>query len=73
MEVLKMENETIRINIRMSKELKEWYFNNASKDGIPGSALMVMALREYKKQCEGMVGLNQLEGLVKQLENIPGE
>lgn len=41
---------TVRVNIRMSKELKSWYEQKAKREGMAYSAFMVMALREYMKQ-----------------------
>lgn len=52
-----MEDGLMRVNITMSIELKEWFQNEAKKDGIPYSSLMVIALREYRKQCEGLNNL----------------
>lgn len=50
----KVEPDLVRINIRLSNELKTWYENKAREDGIPYSALMVFALKEYRKQDEAL-------------------
>ncbi|RFB12721.1 hypothetical protein DZB84_18395 [Bacillus sp. HNG] len=38
-----------RININMSKELYEWYYDNSKKAGTTVSALMKTVLNQYKE------------------------
>lgn len=42
--------ELVRKNIRMSKNIANWYEDRASKMGISQTALMVTALHSYMKQ-----------------------
>lgn len=40
----------VRKNIRMSRQLAEWYENKAKQMGVTQSNLMVMALSHYMSQ-----------------------
>jgi len=54
-----MTNERVRKNIRMSKELAEWYEEKALQMGVTQSNLMVMALSNYMSQ-EKAVNMTEL-------------
>lgn len=54
-----------RVSMNMSHDLKEWYVNKANNLGIAFTALMVMALNEYKKQEEGIASLADAVKLVE--------
>lgn len=54
-----MTNERVRKNIRMSKELAEWYEDKALQMGVTQSNLMVMALSNYMSQ-EKAVNMSEL-------------
>lgn len=43
-------DKTARVNIFMSKELKQWYKDKSKETGISMSAFMAIALSEYKDQ-----------------------
>ncbi|MFW6026979.1 MAG: hypothetical protein ACOCRX_11645 [Candidatus Woesearchaeota archaeon] len=45
-----MELEKERVNITISKEMKDWFNNKADAIGIPMSSLMSMALDTYSKK-----------------------
>lgn len=44
------ENNLIRVNIRISKKIKEYFENKSANTGVAQSALMALALEEYIDQ-----------------------
>ena len=44
------ENNLIRVNIRVSKKIKEYFENKSAETGVAQSALMALALEEYIDQ-----------------------
>lgn len=57
-----MANEkTARVNIFMSKDLKQWYKDRSSDTGISMSSMMAIALSEYKDQKETIQILKTME------------
>lgn len=67
--VNKVDTNVIRVNIRMSNEIKKWYEQKANEMGIPYSAYMVFALREYMKQDEG---LNSFKAAMSLKDSLTG-
>lgn len=44
------ENNLIRVNIRVSKKIKEYFEKKSAETGVAQSALMALALEEYIDQ-----------------------
>lgn len=63
-------NKLVRKNIRMSKEVAEWYEKKAEEIGVSQSNLMVMALSEYIKQDKTIKMMSNIENMIKQLEKM---
>jgi len=65
--------ELKRMNIRVSKKVKE-YFEQRSKDtGAPQSALMILALEEYidqKTMIETSTAITKLEEVQRELRKL---
>jgi len=59
-----------RINVTLSEELKEWCDKQSEAFGMSNSALMVIALSQYKQQMEGLNALKDLGILYEKLEEI---
>lgn len=51
------ETQYKRLHMRMSYELYDWYVKESKKLDVPVSALMIMAMNEYRKQQATMAGL----------------
>lgn len=43
------ESNIKRVNIRMGQDLHEWFEQKADELGVPTSALMIVAMNEYRK------------------------
>ena len=61
----KMRKETKRKNIQLSIELAKWYEELADEIGISHSALMTMALKQYKDQQEALKFASNIEDLIE--------
>lgn len=64
-----MEKESIKVNIRISKEIKKFYEDFSKEVGAPQSALMALALREYMDQKSAIRDLPILLDKMNQIEN----
>lgn len=52
------EKENIkRVNIRMGQDLHDWFEKKAGELGVPTSALMIIAMHEYRKLQTGAENL----------------
>ncbi len=63
----------VRKNIRMSKEVADWYEKKAVQLGVSQTNLMVMALAEYIKQDATVDVMSNLQTIMAQLENVQEE
>lgn len=64
-----MENESIKVNIRISREVKKFYEDFSKEVGAPQSALMALALKEYMDQKTALRDLPVLLNKVSEFEN----
>lgn len=67
-----MENESIKVNIRISREIKKFYEDFSKEVGAPQSALMALALKEYMDQKNAMRDLPLLLNRLNQMQNESG-
>jgi|GEM_PF-6130689 hypothetical protein len=61
-----------RFNITLSNEIKEWYVKRADSIGVPISALMTMALVQYKEQYEGIKAMSSMSEYMEQIQALQG-
>ena len=47
---MEQENNLIRVNIRVSKKIKEYFEKKSAETGVAQSALMALALEDYIDQ-----------------------
>lgn len=64
-----MENESIKVNIRISREVKKFYEDFSKEVGAPQSALMALALKEYMDQKTVLRELPLLLNKVNEIES----
>jgi hypothetical protein len=62
--------EKTRVNIAISNDLKDWFQSQAEGFGCSMSAMMVIALAQYKQQSEGLAAMNSLSELKELMEQI---
>lgn len=62
-----MKNKEVRVNIRISSEIKKFFENMSKEVGAPQSSLMAMALKEYMDQKKV---IEELPGILKKIEEI---
>lgn len=62
-----------RKGLRMSPDLASWYEKKALELGITQNALMVMALNEFAKQENALLMVNEIRGLMKNLQDVEKE
>lgn len=70
-----MENNNIderidRVNIRISGKIKDWYMNLSKQTGISMSALMAMALSEYRDQKSSLEAMSTLQKMYIELSSL---
>lgn len=63
------ENNIKRINIRMGQELHDWFEMKGDQLGVPTSALMIIALNEYRKQQTASENLPALSAMAQLIQN----
>lgn len=73
-----MTDDIKRVNMRMGQKLHDWFQQEASSLGVSTSALMIIAMNEYRKQnvaVNGLPDLNRMISEIKQAEvrNSNGE
>lgn len=56
---------TKRVNIRISESMHEWFKMRSEETGVPASSLMALALEEHMVQRQSIVGLDNLNKLIK--------
>lgn len=66
-----MEDNTIRVNIRVSRKVKSYFEGKSKETGVAQSSLMALALEEYIDQkmmiefttkCDNYIKMAQLNG-----------
>ncbi|MDN8872747.1 ribbon-helix-helix domain-containing protein, partial [Staphylococcus aureus] len=62
------ENGIVRVNIKISKKIKEFFENKSAETGISQSALMDMALQEYMEQKKAIEFSNDLDKYIQMLK-----
>jgi hypothetical protein len=62
--------EKVRFNIQLSEELKDWYKTQAEGFGCSINSMMVIALAQYKTQCEGMGMMKEMGKLYELIDQI---
>ena len=65
-----MEKETVRVNITISKELNEWYREQAGDMGIAISGLMCVALAQYREQKQALGIMENMPALFERLQGM---
>jgi len=61
---------TLRVNIRISKNIKKWFEVKSSETGISQSSLMAMALGEYVDQKTSLETMGQMENFLLKIEEL---
>lgn len=64
---------TKRVNIRISEGMHEWFKMRSEETGVPASSLMALALEEHMAQRQSIVGLDNLNKLIKQHNGGKGD
>jgi len=67
------ENQLVRLNVRVSKENNDYLEKKSRETGISKSALVQIAVEQYRQQAEAVTAMNNMEVLLKQLEKIQDE
>jgi len=62
------ENEMIRINVRVSPEVHQYYKDRSAKTGVSMSSLMYLALEQAIRQETMVVQLPELLKMAKEME-----
>lgn len=58
----------VRVNITLSDELKNWYASEAKRMGVSASALMVLAMEQFKKGNEIERRIADIEKVIRKLD-----
>lgn len=61
---------TVRVNIKISIAIKEWFEAKSKETGINQSSLMAMALSEYVDQKDGLKLMDNMTELMMKLDDI---
>jgi len=64
---------SVRVNIWVSKDLKEWFQSYAEKCGMSMSSLMAFALFQFREKEEGKRMLESLERVIAKVEKMSKE
>lgn len=72
---MESENNLIRVNIRVSKKIKEYFEKKSAETGVAQSALMALALDEYidQKQVVDFTTNGGIQDLLRQIEEKKNE
>lgn len=62
-----MAGDTVRISVRMGRELFEWYREYSDKMGVPLSNIAVMALIQYRQV---LTSTQELPRLIEELKRV---
>lgn len=67
------ENQIVRLSVRVSKENNDYLDKKSMQTGISKSALVQIAVEQYRQQAEAVSAMNNMEVLLEQLEKIQDE
>lgn len=67
------ENQLVRLSVRVSKDNNDYLDKKSMQTGISKSALVQIAVEQYRQQAEAVTAMNNMEVLLKQLEKIQDE
>ena len=67
------ENQIVRLSVRVSKENNDYLDKKSMQTGISKSALVQIAVEQYRQQAEAVSAMNNMEVLFEQLEKIQDE
>ena len=59
-----------RKGLRMSVDLARWYEKKALELGVTQNALMVIALKEYAKQEDALLMVNEIKSMINDMKNL---
>ena len=68
-----MTEQLFRLNVRVSKENNDYLEKKSTETGISKSALVQIAVEQYRQQSEAVRAMNSMEKYVDQLEQIKRE
>lgn len=68
-----MTDNLFRLNVRVSKENNDYLEKKSRETGISKSALVQIAVEQYRQQNEAVQAMNKMEKYVDQLEKIQQE
>lgn len=68
-----MTDQLFRLNVRVSKENNDYLEMKSNQTGISKSALVQIAVEQYRQQNEAVQAMNKMEKYVDQLEDIQRE
>lgn len=64
------ENQIVRLSVRVSKENNDYLDKKSMQTGISKSALVQIAVEQYRQQAEAVSAMNNMEMLFEKLEKI---
>lgn len=67
------ENQIVRLSVRVSKENNDYLEKKSTETGISKSALVQIAVEQYRQQAEAVSAMNNMEVLFDQLGKIQDE
>lgn len=67
------ENQLVRLNVRVSKENNDYLERKSAQTGISKSALVQIAVEQYRQQNEAVQAMNNMQKYVDQMEMIKDE
>lgn len=62
--------EKVRLNVTMSQDLKDWYSQQAELYGISVSAMMAIAMAQYRQSLEGVNAIKDFTSLLDGLKDV---
>ena len=68
-----MTDQLFRLNVRVSKENNDYLEKKSTETGISKSALVQIAVEQYRQQGEAVRAMNNMERYVDQLEQVQRE
>jgi predicted DNA-binding protein len=71
--VMAEENQLVRLSVRVSKENNDYLDKKSMQTGISKSALVQIAVEQYRQQAEAVSAMNNMEVLFEQLGKIQDE
>ena len=65
-----MSEDLVRINIRVSREIKDWIDEYSKKSGLSQSVIGLLALESYMQQKKAFQKIDQLQRLSQEVEQV---